>query len=151
MSAMQMAVTGLYAKRGTPQSCQRDSMGEQRKLGRNPSTSRADSPRSTRPLRRPGCQPILSPEAAIAQARLLQHRTSTGQHCHPCRGRCHRGLVGLRIKRPLHSGALSTGTAEQRSRPALLNQTTQHWHTGSARKHTGPMYAGRDVYESHVD
>lgn len=32
-----------------------------------------------------------------------------------------------------------------------LNQTTRHWHAGSARKHTVPMYAGRDVYESHAD
>src|SRR4029453_13097361 len=38
MSAMQRAVTGLYTKRGTYQSCQRDSKGQKRKLGRNPSS-----------------------------------------------------------------------------------------------------------------
>ena len=32
-----------------------------------------------------------------------------------------------------------------------LNQTTRHWHTGSAGKYTVPVYSGRDVYESHVD
>src|SRR5713101_203047 len=35
MSAIQRAVTGLYTKRGTHQSCQRDSKGEQRKLGKH--------------------------------------------------------------------------------------------------------------------
>ena len=34
--------------------------------------------------------------------------------------------------------------------PTCLNQTTRNWHAGSTRKHTVPMYAGRDVYESHV-
>ena len=34
MSAIQRAVTGLYAQRGPYQSCQRDSKGQQRKLGK---------------------------------------------------------------------------------------------------------------------
>ena len=34
MSAIHRAVTGLYAKRRTYQSCQRDSKGQQRKLGK---------------------------------------------------------------------------------------------------------------------
>ena len=35
--------------------------------------------------------------------------------------------------------------------PGLLNQAPRHWHTGSMRKHRLPLYAGRDVYDSHVD
>ncbi len=32
-----------------------------------------------------------------------------------------------------------------------LNQTTQHWHTGSVCKCAVPAYSSRQVYESHVD
>ena len=30
-----------------------------------------------------------------------------------------------------------------------LKQATRHWHADSARKPTVPMYAGRNVYQSH--
>ncbi len=35
--------------------------------------------------------------------------------------------------------------------PVYLNQTTQHWHTGSVCKCAVPAYSSRQVYESHVD
>ena len=35
--------------------------------------------------------------------------------------------------------------------PRELNQTTQHWHTGSVRPRVVPAYLGGQVYESHVD
>ena len=70
---------------------------------------------------RPVWQPILSPEAARAQERLVRHRTRTGPHRQPFRGRCHRGVVGLRSTRPWHSGAPRTGPAEPRRHPARLD------------------------------
>ena len=57
------------------------------------------------------------------------------------------------------------GTIEPQTRNALrwfqntkgllatgeLNQTTQHWYTGSVYKRAVPSYSGHQVYESHVD
>jgi len=51
----------------------------------------------------------------------VRPRTRTGPHRHPCRGRCHRGVVGLRSMRPWPSGDPRTGTAEPRRPPARLD------------------------------
>jgi hypothetical protein len=49
--------------------------------------------------------------------------------------------LGQVVVVPQHVGTRSLGR----------NQATQHWYTGSVRKHIVPTYAGRDVYESYVD
>ena len=68
---------------------------------------------------RPVCEPLLSPEAAIAQDGCVRRRPTTGQHGHPVRGRCHRGLVRLRGTRPVPPGpparVLKRHSATQRS------------------------------------